>query len=372
MRVQPRWWLTAGATVLFGVIGSVGPAHGQTAADLDVKVERDTSERTTPLDLGAYHTVTITEKSTGGPPAKDYAVFNRASNASGDQTEFYGCEQSSDSDSRVPRGIYGCTVFVDYGGAWELTVVVNEVRTSADEPPKTITTVTVPFEMDTTSVYSAQQDTDTTSTFAVVMLQAHVGITFAWFVAMAALVLLAVPNLRRRLSDFGLYRLERRIDSLVRATSVTTLLVVGTGIYLLANETAYQTPFSVDKAKAMFNLPYAEPYFLSLGVKLGLYALMLGAAVPLAREARRRARLALDVAPRGPDTDAIWPGSPRGSGAPAGTVLVAQDAPAPPAPKDNPTGLLVTAAIVVLVVGAAGISVCITLLKYFHQIIEAV
>ena len=65
--------------------------------------------------------------------------------------------------------------------------------------------------------------------------------------------------------------------------------MVGTGIYNLVNSVAYRVPLSPDQVTRLFRLPYAQPYYLSLAVKLAAYAVMIGATIPLIAEARRRA-----------------------------------------------------------------------------------
>ncbi len=115
---------------------------------------------------------------------------------------------------------------------------------------------------------------------------------------MALLVGLALPGARRYLSTIGLHQLERRLDLLVKATWVTTGLVLGSGTYLTLNQTAYEAPFSSSAAKAVFNLPYGKPYFLALGTKITLYLLMAATTIPIVRGARRRLLVSETPAPK--------------------------------------------------------------------------
>lgn len=364
---RSAWWLPLACTVALGV----APAVAQTAPELDIRVERDTRPRPSVTELGVYHIVTITERATGQPPGKAYDVFAQATNEQGEKSPIFNCDHASDTDSRVPRGVYNCTVFVDHGGTWNHEVVVNERRADRSQPPITVAQASVPFELATTEVYKEETDEVETSTTAVAVLWTHVLIAGGWLACAAALAFLALPSLRRRLSSLGVNRIERRLDGLIKLTAVSTAAVIGTGVYLLANETAYTTPLSSSEIDAVFDLPYAKPYFLALGVKLALYALMALAVVPLARGAHRQLHGGLGMARTRPSTPR--PSSPahaetfpaRGEG----TLLTA---PAETAPRVEPAAsTLARIAVLIVLVGLLGISLCVTLLKYFHQLIEA-
>ena len=78
-----------------------------------------------------------------------------------------------------------------------------------------------------------------------------------WLVAAALVCALALPALRRRLSPFGLHRLEDRFDLIVKSIWTATGLLVVSGTYLLLNQTAYDTPFSSGAATACSASPTA-------------------------------------------------------------------------------------------------------------------
>ncbi len=190
----------------------------------------------------------------------------------------------------------------------------------------------------------------------------------AWFLCVGLLVALTLPGARRYLSTIGLHQLERRLDLLVRSTWVTTGLVLGSGTYLTLNQTAYATPFSTSAAEAVFKLPYGKPYFLALGTKVALYLLMAAATIPLVRGARRQllvsdapapAALGVAVAPTGITT--------------GGGVACDVRTEAPPALKRSivraSRGL--TVAVAVVAGGGIGVAVCVTVLKYLHELIES-
>jgi hypothetical protein len=361
------WWFPI---VSIAALGVASGAAAQSVPQLDIRIERDNRPRTSAVALGAYHTVTIADRATGVPPTRPYEVFGQATNKNGEQTDFDACDHASDFDSRVSPGVYNCAVFVDHGGAWEFIAIVKEPRRNPTETEVTaeVARASVPFELATDQVYAGDPDSELqTSAATVLALWIHVLVTTGWFGCVALLAVLAVPELRRRLSSFGLNRLERRLDLLLKVTWSATAGVVGSGVYLLLNETAYQTPFSSAKMDAVFALPYAKPYFLALGAKLALYAVMVLAVVPLAKGARRQLHLGFGSREPEPVPDA----SGREGGAVA--TLTRATVTAPASQGLQPAGSrLGRISVAVMLAGALGISLSVTLLKYFHQIIEAV
>ena len=114
--------------------------------------------------------------------------------------------------------------------------------------------------------------------------------------------------------------LDGHLDKIARAAWWMTGLVVASGIYNLVNSVAYRVPLSPDQVSRLFRLPYAQPYYLSLAVKLAAYAVMIGATIPLIAEARRRAAIdEADVVSLPDDNDpSPWVNPER----PAGPVAV--------------------------------------------------
>lgn len=352
------WWLPLAFVALLGV-----PAAAQTTPELDIRIERDTRPRPGVTELGVHHIVTITERVTGQPPKNRYAVFGLATNPSGgEQSPSFGCGHVADDDPTIPPGMYLCTVYVDHGGKWNFIAVVNAPKADPNLPPVTVARASAPFELVTEQVYTGVEDDGVKGDASdVALLWGHVLVAGLWFLCVGALAALAVPALRRRLSSLTVNRLEWRLDFLVKLTWGVTAAVIGSGTYLLLNETAYETPFSSSEIDGVFDLPYGKPYYLTLAAKLALYALMVLAVFPLVRGARRQLHLGYGMAAQG---------KPAPSTAPAGegTLLTAE---APPVVEQR-ASLLVYLAAVVTLVGVVGISLCVTLLKYFHQLIEAV
>jgi hypothetical protein len=182
-------------------------------------------------------------------------------------------------------------------------------------------------------------------------------------------------------------RHEERFDLVVKGIWAATVLTIGSGTYLLLKQTAYKTPFSTSALTGVFALPYGRPYFLSLGAKLGLYALMVLASIPLIREAGRHLRSGSEAdisepsqmrAARGSGSDPWGPTTERATG--ARTLVVDAPAEAPAArPADPPLGATVDRsesfqvrlAAAIVAAGGIGIWMCVTLLKYFHELVEA-
>ena len=324
-----RRWLI-GALLVAGA--AAAPAPAQAAPDLDIRLERDTRPGALSSALAVNLKVTVTDQGTGAAPADNFEVYAFAQPAAGPGTEYFPCAQEHDNSPEVPRGIYLCTVLVNHGGRWRFHGVVNQMRAAAEDQPVVLARTAQDFDLDTAEIAPRIDAARIRARFVeVALLWGHAAAAGAWLLAAGLVAVLALPALRRRLSTFGLHRLEDRFDVLVKGLWSATAVLVGTGAYLLVNQTAYDTPFSSERLHAVFRLPYGKPYFLALGVKLAVYAVMLAASAALLREARRQLRVS--------------------------------DAPAVPA--------TVRVGATAMVGGTVALSLSITLLKYFHELIEA-
>ena len=324
-----RRWLI-GALLAAGV--SAAPAPAEAAPALDIRLERDARPGALSSALAVNLKLTVTDRGTGAAPPDSFEVYAFAQPAAGPATEYFPCAQEHDNSPEVPRGIYLCTVLVNHGGRWRFHGVVNQMRVAAEDQPVALGRAAQDLDLDTAEVAPRIDAQRIQARFVeVALLWGHAAAAAAWLLAAGLVAALALPALRRRLSTFGLHRLEARFDVLVRALWGATAILVGSGTYLLGNQTAYDTPFSSDRVDAVFRLPYGKPYFLALGVKLGVYAVMLAASAVLLREARRQLRVT--------------------------------DVPVVPA--------AVRIGATAMVGGGVALSLSITLLKYFHQLIEA-
>jgi hypothetical protein len=173
----------------------------------------------------------------------------------------------------------------------------------------------------------------------VVLLQLHSIFAGLWGLCVALLVAVALPVARRLLSTRALHRLEDHLGLLIRGVLAATALVIGSGLYLLLHQTAYKTPWSLAAARGVFQLPYGKPYFLSMAVKLSAYAVMVLALFPLIFEAQRRSHLPSEA------NGAVQSAAFRQVLARAGASATA--------------------------LGGATVLVCVTLLKYLHEFVEA-
>ena len=283
---------------------------------------------------------------------------------------------SANSSLMLPAGIYLCTVLVDHGGRWQFSGAVNRLRGDPDDPPVVLGRAVIEFDIVTSEVRppAADENRIRGRLFEVALLWGHAGFAAVWLLAVALIGILAFPALRRRLSPFGLHRLEDRFDLMVKSLWAATGLLVASGTYLLLNQTAYETPFSAARIEAAFRLPYGKPYFLTLATKLGIYAATVAASAVLHAEARRRLRAHVIVVPAALDdpSPGTPPGPPGASGAGQPSLSCRRSSKRPPLWSRNaPRPVSRRAGALVLVAGTAGLSLTITLLKYFHELIEA-
>lgn len=362
--------MRSGLVALVLGLGIALPAGAQSSPPIDISIERDTRPRTLLLsDLTVTYTVTLRDRATGRPPER-HVVFAQATNRQGEKTPFFACGHMNDVDSRTPPGVYDCSVIVDHGGAWAFVAAVSEERTDREQSRAPVAQASVPFELATASSTTDEVPGAEISASVgdVAILFGHAAVAAGWFGCVGLLAVLALPAARRSLSASGCHRLERRLDLIVRGTWVSTAVVVGSGIYLTLNQTAYDAPFSSSAVDAVFALPYGKPYFLALAAKVALYAVMVGASLPLVSGARRRLLSGTDAP--SPELTPLdlepLPVAPPGGGVacdvrvrPATLSLVAD------APRGGSVGA------VVIIAGAVGVAVCVTILKYLHELIES-
>lgn len=311
-----------------------------TAPALDVRVEQSTAHGTIVDPLSVNLTVTLTDRGTGQPPASAYDLFAFAT-AGSEKSITYPCALDRANDPAAPLGRYSCTVIVDHGGAWEFQAVVNQRRLGPKDPVTTLAQGKTTIEVAAGAVPVSRPSQGRGikgRTWEVLVLWGHSAFAAIWLGCAALLAALAVPAARRRVSALGIHRLEERFELLVKGMWATAALIVASGTYLLLKQTAYKTPFSPSAVHGVFMLPYGRPYFLTLATKLVLYGLMLVGSVALQREAGRQLRSSTGTVTGQPPARDPW---------------------APPA-----TALVVAA-------GSTGIWMCVTLLKYFHELIEA-
>jgi len=360
-------------------IAVTGSAAAQTQPDVRVRIERSDNVGQTPLWIPVR--VTVTEGDGGRPLSVDHLVFAAARNSPGDEAGPFTLGPLEANDPNA-RGIHQGFVIVPYGGSWTITAVVKTADADPGVPSAVLGRGSAEIPIDapvaaaaTGGVAGSREESDP---LGVAVLWLHTMMAVGWGIAIALLALLALPAGRRFLSDYGTNALDGHLDKIARGAWWLTGLVVGSGIYNLVNSVAYRVPLSPDQVTRLFRLPYAQPYYLSLAVKLAAYAVMIGATIPLIAEARRRA--AVDdaeavVLPA--DDPSPWekPERAHDDSPPSGGRLalrhkraaVAVDDGWAAAPPSDGRGRVPVA---IMVAGGMVIMAAVTLLKYFHLLGE--
>ena len=359
------------------------PAGAQTPPEARVRVERADKVGQTPLWIPLR--VTVTEGESDRPLSIDHLVFAGARNARGDEA---GPFNLGPRELEGARGVHEGFVIVPYGGPWTITAVVHRDVPEAGASPAVLGRGSAEMTADGPVPAAAapsvpgpsRREGPKSEPLGVSVLWIHTMVAIAWAIAVALLALLALPGGRRLLSEQGSLALDGRLDRIARGVWWLTGLVVGSGIYNLVKSVPYRVPLSPDEARRLFRLPYARPYYLALGVKVAVYAVMLGATIALLGEARRRAAVAESEEPGGAvgvDDRSPWEnpirdpdGDPAGSGRVAlrrKTVAVGagQEWLAADAPGGRARNL-----VTVLMIGGTVIVAAVTLLKYLHLLSE--
>src|SRR5205807_5815309 len=156
------------------------------------------------------------------------------------------CEELRLGDLKTAPRVYYCPIYVDHGGPWVFTAIVDKARTDQKQVPVTVARVSAPFLLDTKQIYTGDPNKKVIrgKFVEVAALSGHALSGGVWFLCVLALAALVFPAFRRILSPAATYRLERRLDLVVKLTWTATGVVIASGAYLLVNQTAYKTPFS--------------------------------------------------------------------------------------------------------------------------------
>ncbi|HYH50000.1 MAG TPA: hypothetical protein VEG38_10690, partial [Acidimicrobiia bacterium] len=368
------------ALAVTGVAGGAArPGEAATASDVRVRVERADTVGQTPLWIPVRVTVT---DGTGGALSVDHLVFAAARNSRGDEAGPFNLGPLEANDPTA-RGVHQGFIIVPYGGPWTITAVARTAHADPGVASATLGRGSAEIVVDAPVSVAAPDPSveggsggPESEPLGVAVLWLHTVFSIGWGIAIALLALLALPAGRRLLSDYGANLFDGQLDRLSRTAWWLTGLVVGTGIYNLVNSVAYRFPLSPEQARRLFRLPFAQSYYLTLGVKLAAYAAMVAAAVPLIAEARRQAALdhtnEVSVVDDGPSP---WekPERLQAAESTGGVALRSKAADvglaADPA---GPPGAVGRARlpVAVMIVGAMVIVAAVTLLKYFHLLGE--
>lgn len=305
------------------------------------------------------------------PVAPDYVVLASLTDTSGRRgTTVYSFSYPHlNYPDEQPLGVYKGTVIVPAPGRW--TVVVNAfdpIDEAESEVPTALghaeLTIDVPEASTLLSAaeFGEVREPPSANPGEVVLLTVHSIFGVLWFAVALALVCVSSPNRSKwfsiRTNDF----LERNVNRIVRGAIAVTFVMWLTGILNLNFSVAYPPPLSADQARALFTLPYAQPYTISLYLKIAMYSVMTLLLIPLSRAARRSAGGTLGRA----KSHDRWAARRGRRGATA----------EPPQPRQA-TGrprLLTVSRVSLVTIGVGGvlIVVCVTILKYTHILSESI
>jgi hypothetical protein len=374
------------AFVLLGAAAlGAPPAGAQTQPEVGVRIDRADKAGRTPLWIPVR--VTVTETDTGRPPSTEHVVFASARNGRGDQAGPFNLGPL-ELDDPAARGVHEGFVIVPYGGPWTVSVIVNKAVRQPGSPPVVLGRGSAEMTVDAPLPAAGAAGAATAAGLkpdsepvGVAVLWLHTMVAVLWGIAVALLALLAVPAGRRFLSEYGTTVLDGHLDRITRTVWWLTGLVVATGIYNLVKSVAYRVPLSLEQARRLFRLPYAQPYYLSLTIKLAAYAVMIGATVPLIAEARRRAATAeAEAEARSPgtvdDDRSPWenPQRPQDPDSAPGRVALRRQAAGVVVEERrvgaDRAGRRSHGLVAIMALGGVVIMAAVTLLKYFHLLGE--
>ncbi len=363
----------------------------------DVKVE--IGDPGLPVRDGNYNKVTrdilVTDRKTGEDPEVNYGVFivsqfGDDESTRSDPADFPCLQAKYTNNPDLPRGLYRCTVIVDQPGTYTFFAYVNKSAVIG-QVGRQLATTQKTYNIDKAIKLAGDsiglKFVVEGSLSEVFFLQTHVAAASAWLLLALLMAFLAVPRLRKMLSVLTLHTIEVRRGFLQSTLWAMFLITLGTGIYLLRGQTAYDAPFSISKWNSVTTLPYAQTYFIALYVKILIFLAMAAATVVLVMEANRRAQTAEDSDDLDfEDDDAFWErmkfrdveaedsdldvASTVTEGSTAGTAVKAK--PKKSLAHQGVTPRTLWICVGVVLGGMASVGVCVTLLKYCHELIEAV
>jgi hypothetical protein len=333
------------------------------------------------------------------PTCAAYPVYLQFYQPPGEPEDAPGCADVSFNDPEVPRGTYHCTAIINGPGKWTFIGTVNkpaDIRGgeifAVQTPIKTAeVTIDFPDVPQLAGGYKGLKYVVEGSTFEVFLLQLHLATAALWILLALMMAFLAVPRLRQTLSVLAVHTLEVRRGALVSLLWASFAATLGTGLYLLGTQTAYDAPFSAKNFSfsdwdKITKLPYAQSYFLVLYGKILVFGLMAAASVLLMMEAGRRAQLAQDAESLDrDDDDDMWSKGVHfdeeghviheedlavAGGATASVTRTAVRAQRRTHDMAGLSQRTMTICVVVLIAGTLAIGGAVTGLKYLHELIE--
>lgn len=362
------------------------------APAIDVRLER--GSETGPNEFYVQILVTVLDAASGRPSTQPFDVFATAANRAGETTEAFPLVE-------LPQaGRHTGFVIVPYGGPWTVTAAVNNRRDERNpQPPVTYARASLDLDVAAGSLTSARNPTRSEPLPGVniadlTVMWLHVLCGLGWLFTAGLLGAVVLPASRRVLSEQARNRLDQVLPAISRVAAWFAGLIILTGVYHLARSVPYRVPLSASAAQQVFRLPYAEPYFIALAVKLVAFAVTIPVVASLVARARGLAVGSIVEAERPAEAPAVrldpWRtpapalvGAHRsGAAAPAAAPpppAASPSSPAPPAPSVNGRVAPVRfrpqvrgpLPVIVLVAAAATITAAVTVLKYLHILSEA-
>jgi hypothetical protein len=330
--------------------------------------------------------ITVTNRGTKKAPVARYGVFLNARQGTDEPILVApeNCLQVSDNDPQVPPGVYRCSVIINNPGAWTFTAAVNLPTATGQKQLKVVdATLDIPDAVVLAGEYKGVAYAVQGKSFEVFLLQIHVILASLWLLLVGAISFIAVPRLRRMLSTLALQTLEVRRSFLTSSMWVAFGSTLITGSWLLTTQTAYKAPFSVSRLSFsaysnVTRLPYASMYFNALYLKILVFLIMAGASVVLAMEAGRQAQAAQDAAFDDLDEIDMWSsgvhfdeeGHVLHAERPAGASTTSVVATHAQTASLGISQRMLWACVAVMVGGTGVIGLCVTILKYCHELIE--
>jgi hypothetical protein len=375
-------------TLLF-LAGSASAARtAENPENIKVTLTRSAIVNTNPNNVTMD--ITIVNKGTKAPPVARYGVFLNAREGTADAAaesildQPENCLQVADNDPDVKPGIYRCSIIINNPGNWTFTAFVNLPTTAGQKQLKVLdTTLDITDAVVLAGEFKGLRYAVEGKTFEVFLLQIHVVLASLWLLLVGLISFIAVPRLRRMLSTLALQTLEVRRAFLTSSMWIAFGGTLITGTWLLNTQTAYKAPFSTSNFSFsaydnITRLPYASMYFNALYIKILLFLVMAGASMVLAMEAARQAQAAQDSVLGDEDEIDMWSSGVHFDEAghvlhedrPEGVVTATATA---AATRTEPVGVsqrMLWACVAVMVGGTGVIGLCVTILKYCHELIE--
>ena len=358
-------------------IWSVGPVKAQSESEPGGRgedyVPREEVRVTVELNLEAEATLSpnyipiqarLTDLVTGLPVVWEYVVLAGVADGGGRRgTEVFSFAYPYFSRPGIEEvGVYKGTVIVPSSGRW--TVFVN-VFDPLDERISNVPTalgrgelvinVTEAQTLRSATEFGRVTELPSGSPGEVVLLIFHSAFGIVWFVLAAALVCVSMSQRQRWFSEHLNDFLDRHVNRLARVLISVTFLIWLTGILNLNVLVAYPPPLSPEQARALFRLPYAQPYTVALYLKIAMYSVMTLLLVPLLRAARRSAE--------------GWSvGRWDSDGSPGASVARVSGQ----SRRQGRLSPMARFSVASIAVGSVVILVCVTILKYTHILSESI